>query len=276
MLKIAITGSSGFLAGHIMKQLIRSGHQVIPVTRQHLDGAVQVQDYRDTPSADLLIHLAEEPDRQKVNKIGRKYIEYSSNIAAILTEKFDGNVIYASSGTVYGDKEEAPYTINSPIYATDIYSESKITNERIVLESGGAVLRLSNVYGKGMSSNNVMSDIIKQLQGNNAIVVNDVSPIRDFILATDVAELLSIMAQNEFKGIVNVGSGAPISIYQLIKTFLKVSNHLDKKIISQSESNKISVNVLDISDTKKRFNWNPSTDLEKNLYLLLTTSRDNI
>jgi|SaaInlStandDraft_4_1057021.scaffolds.fasta_scaffold42336_1 UDP-glucose 4-epimerase len=276
MLKIAITGSSGFLAGHIMKQLIRSGHQVIPVTRQHLDGAVQVQDYRHTPSADLLIHLAEEPDRQKVNKIGRKYIEYSSNIAAILTEKFDGNVIYASSGTVYGDKEEAPYTINSPIYATDIYSESKITNERIVLESGGTVLRLSNVYGKGMSSNNVMSDIIKQLQGNNGIVVNDVSPIRDFILVTDVAKLLSIIVRTGSKGVVNVGSGASVSIYHLIKTFLKIIERKDKKIISRIKSSKASINVLDISDTQSKFDWSPSTDLEANLQLVLAANKGNI
>jgi len=276
MLKIAITGSSGFLAGHIIKQLNKSGHQVIPVTRQHFDGAVQVQDYRETPSADLLIHLAEESDRQKVNKIGKRYIEYSSNIVEILTEKFNGNVIYASSGTVYGDKEDVPYTINSPIYAADIYSESKITNERIVLESGGIVLRLSNVYGKGMSSSNVMSDIMKQLHSNNEIVVHDVSPIRDFILATDVAKLLSIIVQSEFKGIVNVGSGVPTSIYQLINTFLKVDNHLDKKIVSQSKSNKTSINVLDISNTEKIFNWCPSTDLEKNLYLLLAASGGNI
>ena len=276
MLKIAVTGASGFLAGHIVNHLIASGNQVIPVTRQRLDGSVQVQDYRDTPSADLLIHLAEEPDRQKVNKIGSKYIEYSSNIAAILTEKFKGNIIYASSGTVYGDQEEKPYTINSPIYATDIYSESKITNERIVLESGGVVLRLANVYGKGMSSNNVMSNIIKQLQVDDEIVVNDASPIRDFVMATDVAKLLSIMVQLKSKGIVNVGSGVPTSIYQLIKIFLKVGNHLEKKIVSKSESTKISINVLDISDTKKRFNWSPSQDLENNLYLLLTTSRNNI
>ena len=276
MLKIAITGSSGFLASHTIKQLIKAGHQVIPVTRQNLLGAVQVKDYRDTPSADLLIHLAEEPDPQKVNKIGRKYIEYSSTILAILTEKFNGNVLYVSSGTVYGDQEEEPYTINSPTYASDIYSESKITNEKIVLKSGGAVLRLSNLYGKGMSSNNVMSNIIKQLQGNNEIIVNNVTPIRDFVLVTDVAKLLSLMVEFKSKGIVNVGSGVPTSIYQLIKIFLKASNHLEKKFISQSKSNKISINVLDISDTKKRFNWSPSTDLEKNLYLLLTTSRDDI
>ena len=84
------------------------------------------------------------------------------------------------------------------------------------------------------------------------------------------------MVEFKSKGIVNVGSGVPTSIYQLIKIFLKASNHLEKKIISQSKSNKISINVLDISDTKKRFNWSPSTDLEKNLYLLLTTSRDDI
>tara|TARA_B110000003_G_scaffold71989_1_gene73361 strand:- start:840 stop:1670 length:831 start_codon:yes stop_codon:yes gene_type:complete len=275
MLKIAITGSSGFLGSHIINELIKSEHQVIPVTRQNISDAVQVKDYRETPDADLLIHLAEESNRQKVNKIGKKYIDYSSNVTALLTQKFNGNVIYISSGAVYGDQDEEPYKINAPIYATDIYSESKIINERIVLESGGTVLRLSNLYGKGMSSNNVMSKIINQLQGNNEIVVNNVSPIRDFILVTDVARLVSLIVQFEAKGIVNVGSGVPTSIFQLIKIFMKVYDCSEKKIVSRTKSNKISINVLDISDTKKKFNWSPSTDLEKNLYLLLTKSRDN-
>jgi UDP-glucose 4-epimerase len=274
--KIAITGSSGFLARHTIKQLIKAEHQVIPFTRQNLTGAVQVKDYRDTPSADLLIHFAEESNRQKVNKIGKKYIEYSSNISRVLTKKFNGNVIYISSGTVYGDQKMEPYTINSPTYASDIYSESKITNERIVLESGGTVLRVSNAYGEGMSSNNVMSTIIKQLQVKDEIIVDDVSPIRDFIMVTDVAKLLCQMIQFESKGIVNVGSGVPTSIYELINIFLKISNHSEKNIVSKVKSNKISINVLDISDTKKRFNWSPSTDLEKNLNLLLVTSRDSI
>jgi len=276
MLKIAVTGASGFLAGHIVNHLIASGNQVIPVTRQRLYGAVQVQDYRDTPSADLLIHLAEDPDRQKVNKIGRKYIKYSSDVVSILTERFNGNVIYASSGSVYGDQDGLPHTINSPIYTTDIYSDSKITNERIVLESGGTVLRLSNVYGEGMSPNNVMSEIIKQLQGNNGIVVNDVSPIRDFILVTDVAKLLSIIVRTGSKGVVNVGSGASVSIYHLIKTFLKIIERKDKKIISRIKSSKASINVLDISDTQSKFDWSPSTDLEANLQLVLAANKGNI
>jgi len=269
MQTIAVTGASGFLARHIINQLSDINCQVIPVSRERLSGAIHINNYKDTPKADILIDLAEDPDRARVNKAGRKYIEHSSNGATALVEKFNGHVIYASSGTVYGDKGKSPYTIDSPTYVTDIYSESKITNENIVLEAGGSVLRLSNVYGKGMSPNNVMSDIVKQLQ-DDKIIVNNTSPIRDFISVADVAKLVNMIVQSSYKGIVNVGSGVPVSILQLIEAFLKINGNTGKKITSRNKIDRVSMNVLDISKTKKDFSWAPSVSLEENLYLLLS------
>ena len=275
MQTIVVTGASGFLAKHIINQLSTIDCQVTPVSRKKVSSAIQIDDYIDTPKADMLVHLAEDSNRIRVNKIGKRYIKYSSNVMTALVEKFNGRVVYASSATVYGDKGKVPYTIDSPTYITDVYSESKITNEKIVLESGGVVLRLSNVYGKGMSPNNVMSDIVKQLQ-DDKIVVNDVTPIRDFISVTDVAKLVSVIVQSNFKGIVNVGSGVPVSIFQLIEAFLNVNRHAIKEISSRNKSEKTSINVLDISNTKKIFNWAPSGSLEKNLHTLLSIKQNYI
>jgi nucleoside-diphosphate-sugar epimerase len=275
MQKIVVTGASGFLAKYIINELTSIGCHIIPVSRTKLKNTIQVESYKNTPNADMLIHLAEDPDRKKVNKIGKKYIEYSSDVVMALIKKFGKNVIYASSATVYGDQGKAPYTTNSPVYVTDVYNESKLTNERIVLKAGGSVLRLSNVYGVGMSTNNVMSDIVMQLQ-NDKVIVNDDSPIRDFISAVDVAKLISKMVQGKHKGIINVGSGVPISIHQLIKVFLKANGQKNKEVISRNISNRSSINVLDISDTQKMFGWIPSMDLEKNLRLILKADEDNI
>ena len=275
MQTIVVTGASGFLASHIINQLSAIDCQVTPVSRKKASGAIQIDDYIDTPKADMLVHLAEDSNRIRVNKIGKRYIKYSSNVMTALVEKFNGHVIYASSATVYGDKGKVPYTVDSPTYITDAYSESKITNEKIVLESGGVVLRLSNVYGNGMSPNNVMSDIVKQLQ-DDKIVVNDATPVKDFISVTDVAKLVGVIVQSNFNGIVNVGSGVPVSIFQLIEAFLNVNRHAIKEISSRNKSEKTSINVLDISNTKKIFNWAPSGSLEKNLHTLLSIKQNYI
>jgi UDP-glucose 4-epimerase len=270
MSKIVVTGSSGFLAGYVVKELVDSGQFVIPVTRKDMINTVQVRDYRKTPDADLLIHLAEEPNRHKVNNIGNKYVKESAEVLQNLVRRFNGNVIYASSGSVYGDKVRTPFTVDSPTYASDIYSESKLINEDIVLQSGGMVLRLANIYGLGMSRDNVISDIIKQMNNCNQVIVNDTTAIRDFISVLDVAELFKITTNKRLNSIVNVGSGVPISIYQLIELMLIYTNQSDKKIVSSNSLNKISVNVLNIDETTKLFNWKPTRNLMEQLHSLLT------
>ena len=265
---IVITGASGFVAKHVINRLTHLGYNLIPVSRRRLENVIQVKSYKDTPPGNTLIHLAENSDRREVNKLGKSYVEQSSEILKSLTDKFNGKVIYASSAVIYGDKSILPYSTRAPIHVTDIYSESKVVNERIVLDTGGTVLRLSNVYGIGMSPSNVMFDIIRQLKNDN-IVVNDTSPIRDFISVTDVARLIGKLLKSEHRGIVNVGSGVPVSIDELVKIFIKINNKKNNKVISRDKSYKLSVNVLDVVETQKYFDWAPSLDFENNLKTLL-------
>lgn len=268
MHELVITGASGFVAKHVIDRLTQLDYNITPVSRRRFENVIQVKNYKDTPPGDTLIHLAENPDRREVNRLGKCYVEQSCEIMKSLTDKFNGRVIYASSAAIYGDKNIFPYSIRAPIHVTDIYSESKVVNEKIVLDAGGTVLRLSNVYGIGMSPNNVMCDIIRQLE-HNYIVLNDTSAIRDFVSVTDVASLIGKLLKSEYRGIVNVGSGVPITIGELAKVFIKLNNQKNNKVISREKTSKLSVNVLDIAETQTHFDWAPSLDFENNLKILL-------
>ena len=106
MTKIAITGSSGFLATHTINCLRLNNHNIIPITRKSLPGMITVKNYLDCPKADILIHFAEESNQRLVNQKGEKYIISSAKTVENLVNKFGKSLIYASSGVVYGDNEK--------------------------------------------------------------------------------------------------------------------------------------------------------------------------
>ena len=52
------------------------------------------------------------------------------------------------------------------------YKKIKVVCEKIILRHGGTILRMTNLYGPNMSTVNVFSDIIKQLDNELIILKN--------------------------------------------------------------------------------------------------------
>lgn len=269
---IVITGAAGFLGQMLMTHLANRELNIIPVSRRPLAGMYQVQDYTQSPAGDVLIHLAEEPDRSKVNHSGEKYLLDSFGVIQALSGRYQ-KIIYASSGVVYGDESEQPYKVNEPVFATDVYSRSKLLNEKIVLDSGGTVVRLSNLFGQGMSPNNVMSDIACQIPGEGPVKVRDDKPVRDFLSVFDAALAFGLIMKSHYNGIVNVGSGIATSIRALAELLLALEDQAGREIIATKPAFKQSINVLDISETKEIFGWSPSSSLKDQLSQFLQRNK---
>lgn len=264
MIFVTITGAGGFLGHHLTSYLKTAGISVAPVSRRSLSGMFQVKDYSQTPGDQTLLHLAEEPDRGKVNNLGESYLESSAHVVEVLSKRFQ-KVIYMSSNVVYGDENDNLCTIKMPVVGSDIYSRLKIKNERTVLDSGGCVVRLANLFGVGMSTNNVMSDIIAQIPGEGPLRVRDDTPIRDFLSVSDVVSALNQIVKRDIAGIVNVGSGIATSINTLAKLLLATAGQEDREIVATKPSNRRSKIVLDISETVKAIDWVPSPSLQEQL-----------
>ena len=262
MATIVITGAAGFLGRFLTVYLVNNGLNVIPVSRRSLPGMHQVQDYSQSPAGDVLIHLAEESDRGKVNRLGEAYMQYAASVIKALSGRFNQGMIYASSGVVYGDENESACRVGMPVVATDIYSKSKLLNEQIVLNSGSAVVRLSNLFGDGMSANNVVSDIIRQVPGAGPLRVRDDKPVRDYLYVSDAASAIALLIENNFRGVVNVGSGTGTSVRTLAEFALASAGQKDREIVATDPSPKRSINVLDISETMKTLNWKPASSLK--------------
>jgi len=273
-LQIVVTGASGFLGDMVVRNLATRGVEVVPVSRRPLPGSVRVADYADTPGGDVLVHLAEERDRAVAERQGEGCERGSARVMAALLQKRWRRVIYASSAALYGDAECSPRKTRDVVEASDAYSRLKLAGERAVLGSRiGAVARLANLYGPGMAESNVVSAILRQIDGEGPLVVRDTAPVRDFIWVGDAAEAIARMAMGGARGLFNVGSGNGVSVGALAALALKLAGRDDRQVRSSEPGERRSCIVLDISETVATWAWGPETDLERGLGLLL---RDRI
>lgn len=258
MSTIAITGASGFIGRHLHTRLTACGVNVIALSRQYRAGMIQVSDYSNSPDADVLIHLGEEPNRALVNSLGQKYLEESARSIRVLSKRGYRRFIYISSGTVYGDSTLHLRKPGDVVMRNDFYNRSKLLNESITLENGGAVARLSNIYGSGMAPCNVMSDIIAQVLGDGPLKVRDELPVRDYLHVTDVVNALERFAASNYNEIINIGSGVGTSVRRLAEITLAAAGQSDREIISTNiMKDSFSACVLDVSLTNSILSWQP-------------------
>jgi len=276
-MKIIVTGASGFVGHRVVTELLRRGIETCAVSRRSVDfiDSLIVDNYLDTPSGDILIHLADNPNRAQVNEIGISYAAEAKDVANGLISKAYQRIIFASSVVVYGDKAKKPHKPTDAALAYDIYAQSKLEREELFCQSNGVIARLSNVYGVGMSSQNVLSKVIDQLTSGDEINVWNDKPIRDFLWVDDAVDALVEMALGKAEGIYNVGSGKAVSIKELVKTVLKVADVDNEYALAVTKpSDEFSSITLDVTDTCNSFGWMPKVTLEAGIrHLLKNTDR---
>tara|TARA_B100001559_G_C16476452_1_gene611631 strand:- start:516 stop:1352 length:837 start_codon:yes stop_codon:yes gene_type:complete len=271
-MKVVVTGASGFLGNRVVEKLMARGVEVCAVARQPLkfSNSQVVNNYLDTPKGDVLIHLAENSDRGQVNKIGHAYLVESANIAKALISKGFGRTVFASSAAVYGDRSTKLHKPTDCVVGDDVYAKAKLESEKIFQNSNGVIARLSNLYGIGMSPENVFSSVINQLLYADDIKVWNDKPIRDFLWIDDAADALVAMTLEEAEGIYNVASGRAVSIREFINTALMVSDIDKKHSVTVTKPNEVySAIMLDISQTYDSFDWIPKMELENGIRYLL-------
>jgi UDP-glucose 4-epimerase len=270
-IKIVITGATGFIGTALCKKLEEKiVYSLIKFTRTKKDktGFFRVNEYNQVPFGDILIHLGEDPDRARVNKMGDPYRKKTGEVMEFLINKGYKKIIYCSSSIVYGDQGTDPYRENMPTYASDIYSTAKLENEKRVLNSDGIVIRFSNVIGNGMSKNNILSDILKQLPEQTPLTIRNLKPIRDFIWIDDAVDALVKLLQKEISGIFNIGSGEAVSIKQLTETVLNIAKQ-NREIKGIIENSEYSYNILNIEKIKKVTDWQPKSTLSQSVEIMV-------
>ena len=261
--RIIITGSSGFIGSALKKYFKDHRVSCLGISRKATEGTDivvrsydEVIDYNDGNT--LLVNLA-----------GNNTLISNNEIKSIstLSESYKEKMIFMSSARVYGYDSKGPISENKKLLNPNSYSKSKISLEKIILKNKGMVLRLSNVYGKGMSKYNIFNVLRNQIiENKKEIILKNMKSIRDFIYIDDLCECLLKVVSDKIRNLIlNIGTGKGTDVLTLVEYICKSLGHdyTDKNIISSELTE--SRLVLDIGLSKKIYNWVPKTNIEKGI-----------
>lgn len=266
-MRIVVTGASGFIGGALVDVLAQDEHaEAVAVARRPLSAppgveCVRVRDYGQAPGGDVLVHLAESPA-----------VDAASDApgANVLNSLFDGRygrAIYASTQLVYGDATARPHLPSEAVVPSNPYTIRKRQREEQLLAFGGAVARLANVYGPGMTMGTVVSDILAQIPGTGPINVGNEDAVRDFVWVSDVAAGLAAMAHGTATGIFNLGTGLGTTVLDVARLALDRAGEPARHV--QAAAHRPSAIVVDIAATTAAFGWRPAVPLAAGLAKLI-------
>lgn len=301
--KIIVTGCAGFIGSHLCDQLLASGAYVIGIDNFYngIQKNIEINsknpnfkfiagDVRDTSfmieiskNIDIIFHeaafISVQQSLQMSELCNNVNVNGTLNILNAARINDIDRIIFASSAAIYGDGLELPKRENLYPEPLTPYGVSKLAAESYMVTFYKAYgikttsLRYFNVYGprqRNTSYAGVMSLFIENIIKNNRNpeIFGDGSQTRDFVFVKDVvkANILSAISHNSAGEVFNVASGRIISINELTKLILKLTNREDLKIMySSPRKGDILHSQADISKIKLKVNYSPDYSIEEGL-----------
>ncbi len=296
-MKFLITGGAGFLGAALANALARRGHVVRVIDDvsagdpSQLDPSVHFTrgDVNDVPKlwsllqgVDCVYHLAARVSVPESILYPREY--NATNVGgtvSLLQAVRDAGVrrlVFASSGAVYGEQPEEHACEDAIPNPSSPYAVSKLAAEYYVNTIGAlwgietVILRVFNAYGPGQqfrpSHPPVVPAVVRQALGGGSIVIHGSGQQqRDFVYVDDVVNALmaAATAPNINRLIINVGSGIPTSVNELVQTVGRVLGKQLTPLHVTSESGGVTRLCADLRRAKERLGYVPQVSLEEGI-----------
>lgn len=284
MMRVVVTGASGFIARYLLKELVGRGHEVAAVTRAmekpwthpdlvwHLEVDYHKPDHFITSGTEAVIHLAAVmPD----NSRGEKDIwcNVSSTYACYTALLRNGGkqFIFASSQMVYGQQKVLPVTENALCRPNSAYGLSKLAAETLLLQFYKSddlcvsCLRLAEVFGLGQERGYVRDKFIQMgIEDKPITLFGHYRAIRDFIYVKDAVRAICLALESGCSGVFNVGSGEGHTIEQFAQACQKYLGTRRQPLhygSATGESDPPSDFYMSIEKAREAFGYQPDFDL---------------
>lgn len=315
MVKVLVTGSSGFIGSHLVEHLIENGYEVrafVRYTSGHHTGnlndvSTEIRSeidfyYGDIRDADainramtgvsMVFHLAavisvpysyQHPEETvAVNTNG------TLNILRMARHNDLERVIVTSTSEVYGTAQYVPIDELHPRQAQSPYAASKISADALAesfyrtYELPVIIVRPFNTYGPRQSTRAVIPTIITQALTRSKIKLGSLSPSRDLLFVKDTARgfLAAATSDKAVGENINLGTGKSITIGDLAHKIIRL---VDKDIEIEVDQERIrpqNSEVLQLQGNADKahrlLDWYPLTSIDEGLKTTINWMRTHL
>ncbi len=288
----AVTGGAGFVGSHLVNYLIKEGHSISVIDnlsygkKQNLaEVSDQIKFYQEDirdfealkkilKNVDGVFHQAALTVVQDSLKKPQEYqdvnVSGTENIFK-LAKEHGLKVVFASSSSVYGHKENMPIRENAERKPINPYGKTKLDDEYLFEKYsnlGVSIigLRYFNIFGKGqtLAYSGVITKFLDRIRESKPpIIFGDGSQIRDFVFVGDVVRAnLTCMNNKSSNFLINIGSGKATSILQLANMMIGFSGLSLQAIFQEPQEGDIHKSHADIDSAKKLLKWEPKIELK--------------
>lgn len=243
-MRILLTGAAGFLGAHTARALLNAGHEVIGLVRaeserSRLDalapGLVTCTadlmnefDLRravETTLPEAAIHLAwfAVPGAYLSSPENLRHLAASHVLLGALASS--GCRRFVTAGTCFEyDTELGWLSERTPLAPKYLYSASKVALFHTVREAARlagishAHLRFFYQFGPHEAQTRLVPSVIGALLGGGVADTTEGAQVRDFLHVADVSSAVATVVASDVEGAVNVGSGRPVTVRELVAT----------------------------------------------------------
>lgn len=298
-MNVLITGGSGFLGRHLIKEAELLNYQVFAPrsVEFNLESNFGVDKYFENLKSngitiDAIIHSAAYYGGIGINQSEPATIFHKNSLMAInifeIARKYNIRKILpigsacSYPGNIFGDLSEDDFWSGALHHSVEAYGISKKLQQvaqrayynQFGIESNHLVL--TNLYGPydvfTEYRSHVVSAMIKKFAdlklGNVSQVVlwGDGSPIREFLYVGDAAKIIiKTLTLPHDTSPINIGTGTGTTIKELAELISDITGFSGEIVWDTTKPNGVERKVLNVEKMKKLIDYTPETDLKSGL-----------
>jgi GDP-4-dehydro-6-deoxy-D-mannose reductase len=297
-MRVAVTGSSGFVGSHLVPYLRSHGDDVVTIDRTgtspvDVTDAAEVRQVLQSARPDAVYHLAalshigeswDAPETVfRINAVG------ALNVLRACIDAGVERVLVAGSADVYGvvGPEDLPLTEESPIRPVTPYGASKAAADILALQTylgdglGTLRVRAFNHTGPGQGVSMLVPGLAQRIAdaeraGGSKIKVGHLDVVRDLSDVRDVVRAYRLLVELGTPGeAYNVCSGRGVSVQEVADAMLAMSDVPLELVVDPDLVRTVDVPRLVGSPARlcAATGWQPVIPLDETLRDVLASAR---
>ena len=301
-MRYLVTGGAGFIGSNTVDELVRRGHGVVvldDLSSGKEDNLAEVRSkitfmkgsitdievvQKAMVQADYVIHLAARTSVPRSVKdpvdTNRINVDGTLNVLVAARDNKVKRVVFAASSSAYGDTPTLPKSEDMQPVPISPYGVTKYVGElygSAFLKCYGletVSLRYFNIFGPRQDPGSPYSGVLAKfctafLEDKQPVVFGDGEQTRDFTFVDNAvhANLLACEAPNVAGKVFNVGTGARISLNEVLATLRKITSKALEAKYDPPREGDIRDSQADISQARKFLGYEPQVGFEQGLQI---------